>query len=304
MSRKIELSLAPELRVRIMQRLQEMPGVASVTLQVGASVSPPGDVVSIDATNEAALAILGMLDEAGVFEEGSVTLGEPTAIIAPRHLQELDRQGNEAAWEEMGEQLRRDTNVTRNFLLLMGTSGAVAAFGLVSDTLHIVLGAMLIAPGFEPLLRVLFGIMGHRHAAGAGLRSSLAGYLAMAAGAAAALPLALLLQGRAAADLPGLHWAGYWSSVQASGIAVSLVAGVAGATIVSARLTVFATGVMVALALVPSMALVGVGLASGNPGLALGGLLRWGVEVLCVLLAGGTVLALKRRFLHHRRVFD
>jgi hypothetical protein len=126
----------------------------------------------------------------------------------------------------------------------------------------------------------------------------------MAAGAAAALPLALLLQDRAAADLPGLHWAGYWSSVQASGVAVSLVAGMAGATIVSARLTVFATGVMVALALVPSIALVGMGLASGNTGLAFGGLLRWGVEVLCVLLAGGTVLAIKRRFLHHRRVFD
>jgi len=62
--------------------------------------------------------------------------------------------------------------------------------------------------------------------------------------------------------------------------------------------------VMVALALVPSMALVGVGLASGNPGLALGGLLRWGVEVTCVLVAGGTVLAIKRRVLHHRPVLD
>jgi uncharacterized membrane protein len=79
---------------------------------------------------------------------------------------------------------------------------------------------------------------------------------------------------------------------------------VAGATIVSARLTVFATGVMVALALVPSMALVGMGLASGNPGLALGGSAAVGTAVLCVLVAGGTVLAIKRRFLHRRRVYD
>lgn len=304
MSRRIDLSLPPEVRIRIMERIRDMPSVSSVTLQTGASVSPPGDAVRIDATNEAALAVLKLLDETGAFEKGSITLSEPTAIIAPQHLKEVDQQGNETAWEEMGEQLRRDTNVTPNFLLLMATSGAVAAFGLVSDTLHIVLGAMLIAPGFEPLLRTLFGIMGHQQGPGAGLRSSVAGYLAMAAGAAAALPLALLLEDRAAGDLPGLHWAGYWSSVQASGIAVSLVAGVAGATIVSARLTVFATGVMVALALVPSMALVGLGLASGNLGLAAGGFLRWGVEVLCVLLAGGTVLAIKRRVLHHRRVFD
>ncbi|HEV7263573.1 MAG TPA: DUF389 domain-containing protein [Falsiroseomonas sp.] len=304
MSRRLDLSLPSDLRVRILERIQGMSGIASVTLQTGASVSPPGDAVRIDATNETALAVLKLLDEEGAFERGSVTLGEPTAIVAPQHLKELDRQGNEAAWEEMGEQLRRDTNVTPNFLLLMAASGAIASFGLVSDTLHIVLGAMLIAPGFEPLLRIIFGIMGHRHGPRAGLWSSLAGYLALALGAAVALPLALLLQDRSAADLPNLHWVAYWSSIQASGIAVSLMAGVAGATIVSARLTVFATGVMVALALVPSMALVGLGLASGNPEIAFGGLLRWGVEVLCVLVAGGMLLAIKRRILHHRRVFD
>lgn len=304
MSRRIDLSLPAELRMRIVDRVQAMPGVSSVVLQPGASLDPAGDALRIDATNDATLEILTLLDEAGVFAQGSVTLGEPTAIIAPLHVAALDRQGNEAAWEEMSEQLRRDTNVTPNFLLLMVASGAIATFGLVSDTLHVVLGAMLIAPGFEPLLRMVFGLAGQRHRAAAGLRSSLAGYLALAAGAAAALPVALLLQGRAATELPGLHWAGYWSSVQPSGVVVSLVAGVAGATIVSARLTVFATGVMLALALVPSMALVGLGLASGNPGLALGGLLRWGVEVLCVLLAGGAVLAIKRRILHRRRVVD
>jgi hypothetical protein len=34
---------------------------------------------------------------------------------------------------------------------------------LVSDTLHIVIGGMLIAPGFEPLLRIIFGMLGRRH---------------------------------------------------------------------------------------------------------------------------------------------
>lgn len=304
MSRRIDLSVVPELRGRIIERVQGVSGVASVSLQVGASVSPPGDVVGIEATNEATLAILKLLDEEGAFERGSVTLSEPTAVLAPPHLAELDRQGNEGAWEEVGEQLRRDTNVTVNFLLLMAASGAIAGFGLVSDTLHVVVGAMLIAPGFEPLLRIIFGVLGRLHGPGAGLRSSLAGYLALAAGAAAASPLALLLQGRAAAGLPELQWAGYWSSVQASGVVVSLLAGAAGAIVVSARLTVFATGVMVALALVPSMALVGLGLASGNLGLALGGLLRWGTEVGCVLAAGGTVLTIKRRVLHHRPVLD
>jgi hypothetical protein len=92
----------PELRGRIMERVQRMPGVASVSLQVGASVSPLGDIVGIEATNGATLAILKLLDEEGAFESGSVTLSEPTAILAPSHLAELDRQGNEVVDRDVG----------------------------------------------------------------------------------------------------------------------------------------------------------------------------------------------------------
>ena len=44
----------------------------------------------------------------------------------------------------------------------------------------------------------------------------------------------------------------------------SLLAGVAGGVIVSSRMKVLATGVMVALAIIPSMALVGMGLVTGK----------------------------------------
>jgi hypothetical protein len=59
--------------------------------------------------------------------------------------------------------------------------------------------------------------------------------------------------------------------------------------------------VMVALALVPSMALIGMGVATLDPGLALGAAGRWGVEALCVIFGGGSILALKRALLHRRR---
>ncbi|MDJ0388324.1 DUF389 domain-containing protein [Roseomonas sp. E05] len=304
MSRRLELSMPTELRGRILEGLHGLPGVAGIALQAGASVDPPGDVICVEATNEASLKILKMLDEMEAFTRGSITLSEPTAIIAPPHLAELDRQGSEAAWEEVGEQLRRGTNVSGNFLLLMGLSGMIAAFGLTSDTLHVVVGAMLIAPGFEPLLRIPFEAMGRQRIPRGGLLSSLAGYLALVAGAAAALPAALLLTGRETAELPALQWVQYWSSIQVSGVAVSLLAGAAGATIIAARLTVFATGVMTALALVPSAALVGMGLASGHLGLAWAAAQRWGIEVLCVLFAGGLVIALKRFIWHRRGVFD
>jgi hypothetical protein len=58
---------------------------------------------------------------------------------------------------------------------------------------------------------------------------------------------------------------------------------------------------MIALALVPSMALVGMGLGSGNLGLALDAMARWVVEAFCVLSAGGMTLAVKKWLLHRRK---
>ncbi|MCF6371283.1 DUF389 domain-containing protein, partial [Rhizobium halophilum] len=82
-----------------------------------------------------------------------------------------------------------------------------------------------------------------------------------------------------------------------SGIATSLLAGLAGGIIVSSRMKVLGTGVMVALALIPAMALVGMGLATGLPHLVLGGASRWVAEVLCVLVGGGLIILLKRKLL-------
>ncbi|NDV88972.1 DUF389 domain-containing protein, partial [Aurantimonas aggregata] len=95
--------------------------------------------------------------------------------------------------------------------------------------------------------------------------------------------------------------ANYWSSIQGSGVATSILAGVAGGVIVSSRMKVLATGVMVALALIPSMALIGMGLAMGNMELAGGAAARWAVEVACVLFGGGAILVAKRLLLHRRR---
>lgn len=182
----------------------------------------------------------------------------------------------------------------------MGLAGAVAAFGIVADTIHIVVGAMLIAPGFEPLLRVVYGVLGDRHSITAGLRANAYGYLALAASAAVATPFALVLSGTTVDQLAAGHWANYCSRIEASGIATSLVAGLAGGIIVSSRMKVLGTGVMVALALIPAMALVGMGIATGLPHLIFGGASRWVAEVLCVLMGGGLIILLKRKLLYRR----
>jgi hypothetical protein len=79
-----------------------------------------------------------------------------------------------------------------------------------------------------------------------------------------------------------------------------LLAGIAGGVIVPSRMKVLGPGVMVALALIPSMAIVGMGRALGLTDLALGAASRWVVEVLCVVAGGGVIILLKRKVVHRR----
>lgn len=298
--RRITITTSPDMRNRITEHLRDQSGIASVTLHRGAAMGSDDDVLVVDLTNNAALDVFRWLDAMGALESGSVTVSEPSVVISSSDARPLEEEGNEALWEEAESLLRRESNLSVNYLLLMTLSGAIAAFGLVTDTLHIVIGAMLVAPGFAPLLRIAFGALGPRYGMKAGIRSACAGYLLLALGAVLGMALALALHKNTISDLPHLHWVAYWSKVEATGIATALLAGIAGGVITSSRQTVFSTGVMVALALVPSMALVGMGLGSGNPGLALQALARWVVEVLCVLSAGGLTLAAKRWLLHRR----
>ena len=300
MPRQIEFAGSPDQCRLLLERLHDYPGVARIMLQPGASKVPEGDVLMIEAANQASSEILNILADLDLLHSGAVSISEPNATIPAKASRTIDEEDNEAVWEEMGTMMRQDTNPAFNYLALMALAGAVAAFGIVSDTIHIVVGAMLIAPGFEPLLRIVFGVMGDRHSVTAGLRANAYGYLVLAVSAAVVTPLALYVNSMGADQLAASYWANYWSEIKASGIATSLLAGIAGGVIVSSRMKVLGTGVMVALALIPSMALIGMGLTAGLYDLALGAAARWLVEVACVILGGGSIIALKRKLLHRR----
>lgn len=275
--------------------------IARLSLQPGASLDPPGDILTVEAANRTSREIVNLMSDLDLLRAGAVTISEPNATIPGGSAPSLHEEGNDAIWEEIGAMMRQDTSLSFNFLLLMALAGAITAFGIVSDTLHVVVGAMLIAPGFEPILRVVFGVMGDRHSVRASLISMTLGYFALCAAAAAVAPLALLFAGVGREALASLEWAAYWSRIEPGGVATSIFAGIAGGVIVASRMKILATGVMVALALVPSAALVGMGLAVGDGTLALGAAARWLVEAACVTVGGGLIIVLKRSLLHRRR---
>ena len=299
MPRVIAVTVATEKTDALLAQIRDLDDVAGLSLQRGASIDPPGDIVTIQANNDGVRAIFKVLERANVTDGGSISTSEPRSLLSPPHQNGIDTETNETVWDEMASLLRQDTNLSANFLMLMALAGAVAASGLWTDTLHIVVGAMLIAPGFEPLLRIPFGLIGGpRELTIKGLVSTASGYAVLLAGAALTYLILRWIDPASSPDLMTRHWVRYWSQTTASGAFVALIGGVTGAVVITTQRSTLTAGVMIALALVPTMALVGMASVCGDWQLAGRGFVLWAVNVAAVLVASAVTFGLKQLVVH------
>jgi hypothetical protein len=89
-------------------------------------------------------------------------ISEVGAIVDPEHEDIVGKDADEGIWEEAEAEVRHQGQLTQNFLLLMALGGAVGATGFVLEstpqTISIV-AASVIAPGFEVVARIPFGLV-------------------------------------------------------------------------------------------------------------------------------------------------
>ncbi|MEQ8232949.1 MAG: TIGR00341 family protein [Gammaproteobacteria bacterium] len=180
--------------------------------------------------------------------------------------------------------VERGTRLDANFLLLVMLSTIVAAIGLIEDNVAVVIGAMVIAPLLGPNLALSLGT-----ALGDALLMRKA---ARTLGAGIVLAVAL-------SALFGLLWPGPLDSPELLGrtnarldsIVLALASGAAAALSMTTGLSAVLVGVMVAVALLPPAATLGIMLGDGRPALAAGAALLLAVNIVCVNLASKLVFA-------------
>lgn len=306
MHRTMEIAAAPAATEGLLRELQGIDEVVGLAVQRGASLKPPGDVVSVQVLNRGADAVLKAV--AGARERGpvSVATAELASLSDPAHQDAVDRDVDEAIWEELETGLRHQGRVTSNFLALMALGGALATAGLVSDPVSQALAlaaAAIVAPGFEPIAKLPLGlVLGRWKVVRRGLVSTLAGYAALAAAAAATF---LLL--RATTDAvtaegllanPGVHHVAHPTG---TALLVSACGALAGVVIQAAYRRSVIAGALVAMRVVDAAALAGVAVAIGDLGLALDALRRLGIDVALIVAAGLLVFGAKQAFFHRRR---
>jgi hypothetical protein len=92
MPRQIEFAGSPRDCALLLDRLGRHPGIARISLQVGASRKPEGDILTLEAANQTGCEIVNLLDELRLLERGAVRIGEPNATIRAEAVARRGRQ--------------------------------------------------------------------------------------------------------------------------------------------------------------------------------------------------------------------
>jgi uncharacterized hydrophobic protein (TIGR00271 family) len=182
--------------------------------------------------------------------------------------------------------LREGSDPRRAFFMMVALSTMIAAFGLVMNSVAVVIGAMLVAPLMTPILGLGLGLV-RRDASliGIALRSEFAG-IVLAVSAAAVFGLILpyfeATPEMLARTRPTLL-----------DLLVAVFAGLAGAyALVDARVSPALPGVAISTAIVPPLANTGLSIALGAYQGAWGSFLLFFTNFLSILLVSALVFSL------------
>ncbi len=304
MHRTIEITLPPTQTEGLVRDLNALDDVIGLTVHHRASRKPPGDVVIVHALNRGADAVLRRVAAMDSDEQVSVVTAEVASIIDPAHREAVEDDVDEAIWEEMETGLRHQGRVTPNYVALMALGGVIAAVGLVSDTgpqAVAFVAASVIAPGFEPLVKIPLGLLLRRWAVlKRGLVSVAVGYVTLIAAAALTFLLLRAVGEITVAEFVANHEVERIAHPTLTDTHVSVCGAAAGMIMVAAYRRSVIAGPLIALIMIPAAAMSGMALVAGRPDLMGAATLRLGIDFLLVTVVGGGIILIKQGTVHRR----
>ncbi|NHX34995.1 TIGR00341 family protein [Halolamina sp. R1-12] len=231
-------------------------------------------------------------EETGIDRDAYTVVLDAETVVSERY-EQLEKEWTEG---EEGERIARDELVSRAsdlapdwvpFLAMTAISAVVATAGLLIDSPAVVVGSMVIAPLIGPAMATSVGsVVDDRELFVRGIKLQLVGAV-LAVGSAAAFA-GLLRFGNVVplgvAEVFAIGEVRERLSPGVPSLVVALAAGFAGALSLSSGVSSALVGVMIAAALVPPTAVVGIGIAWGRPEAIVGSAVLVAVNFLSINL--------------------
>jgi len=256
------------------------------------------DVVYVPLPTAAVEPVLARLREAGLDDQAYTVVLDASTVVSRRFEALQDRYDEEEdsdriAREELRSRAADLAPSRRTYVVMTVISAVIATAGLLLDSPAVVVGSMVIAPLIGPAMAASVGTViddQELFERGVVLQVWGMGIAVLSAAAFAALVRYAHLVPFAPPDITAIPEVRERLAPDFLSLAVALGAGVAGALSLASGVSSAIVGVMIAVALIPPAATVGIGLAWGLPMVSLGSGVLALVNLLSINLAALTVL--------------
>ncbi|MBT3185254.1 MAG: TIGR00341 family protein [Nitrospina sp.] len=277
--------------IEVITDAQNLKPVTSIAEQhnseinwVGSADEQGRQLIRILVSDEDRQSVLDALQ--GLLGETSKILVLSLEAVLPRKEPDpSDKETNEAVTttrEELYSEIEKNARLDSTYLLLVFLSTIVVAIGLIEDNVAVVIGAMVIAPLLGPNIALALGAaLGDMPLMWKAIKTTLAGI-------ALALFLSVILGIFYPLNLDS-HELMARTDVGLDSVVLALASGAAAVISLTTGLASVLVGVMVAVALLPPTATLGIMLGSGQVKLAVGAALLLAVNIVCVNLAAKIV---------------
>ncbi|WP_416840199.1 TIGR00341 family protein [Haloferax sp. DFSO52] len=256
-------------------------------------------VVTFPVPKEAVEPVLARLRDAGIERDAYTVVVNAETVASKRFdalaekYKEDEENGDRIAREELASKAAELAPSLRTYVIMTVISAFVATAGLLLNSPAVVVGSMVIAPLVGPAMAASVGtVVDDDEMFVRGVRlQALGGILAV--GSAAVFAFVLKESGAvplSAADVLTVPEIDERLSPDLLSLVIALGAGAAGAISLSTGVSTALVGVMIAAALIPPTAVVGIGIAWGAPEAVVGSAILVLVNILSVNFVAIAVL--------------
>jgi uncharacterized hydrophobic protein (TIGR00271 family) len=287
--------------------LERTPSVVNLIYLERAAKRPEGDVILCDVAREDASVVVSDLKELDIDVEGSIAI----EMIDSQISEAADAAEKAAAgmpsdavvWEEVEARTSENTELSTSFVAFMVLAMLIAAVGILTDQLILIIGAMVVGPEFGPIAGLCVAAVERRGVVAK--RSLIALAVGFAAGIASAFLFTLAID--AAGLIPegfaaeGHPFTQFIASPDEFSFIVAYLAGVVGMLSLTSAKSGALVGVLISVTTIPAASNIGVAAALGDTSEWVGALEQLSLNLSAILLAGIGTLYVQRLFYMRRR---
>ncbi len=295
----LRLVAPPACSEDVLAFLDKTPSVINLIHLRGAAHKPDGDVILCDVAREDATRVLTELRSLRLHHEGTITvLYVDTAISDAARAAEAAAPGtvsDAVIWESVRARTFEEADFSFTFVAFMVLATLIAAMGILTDSIILLIGGMIVSSEFGPLAGFCVAAVERRwQLAWRSLRALIVGF---AIGIAAAFVLTQVLQATDIAPdtvIVTREATVFISHPDWYAFLVALGAGIAGMLSLTTIKSGPLIGVMVAVTTIPAASNVGVSLAYQDWSEWRGSQLQLGLNLSAIAFAGIMTLVVQR----------